>query len=707
MLNIAFLGGECRMKLWKYLFVAMSAIMIQNGMVGARAQEVTEGEKIEDKTNIQSYASDKKDVSPIVESKGVQITKAYISSVDTTGYTVSATVNSDSGISKVQIPVWTKKNGQDDLVWHQAEVINDHIEYHVNIKDHKYEDGIYITHLYAYDNAGKMAMTVLNEITVKKTPIKLSSVKITSKDATGYTVEADVVSDYGIKQVKIPVWTKKNGQDDLIWHQAEVLNNHIKYHVNIKDHKYEDGDYITHLYVYDNAGSMAMTVLNKTTIKKTPIKLSSVKITSKDATGYTVEADVVSDYGIKQVKIPVWTKKNGQDDLIWHQAEVLNNHIKYHVNIKDHKYEDGDYITHLYVYDNAGSMAMTVLNETAIKKTPVQIKQARVINKDGTGYMVEAIIVSDYGIKKVQLPTWTYYRGQDDLVWYNGAINGNRVTFRVRINDHLFEQGNYISHLYAYDNAGGYSMMVFDPISITPNFNPGFNEVNGDFIYVNSDGSVASGFVDVGNDCYYYEPATKKMVRGSKVINGRNFVFNWSNGKLESMTAKIPYFSQIDSRWAYKRYGNYYFANTGCVPTSGAMIFSFLNRYITPDQMGNWAYSHGYLNHGYVFGCTDGFWPAYSKATGRYYKGNLSMNQAIMELKHGRILAAAMNPGTFTHPGTTHEIVIYGIDKNNMVQVYDPLYKEHNGKYHISTIFKQLSTDRTDKTSGGPVFAIG
>ena len=557
------------------------------------------------------------------------------------------------------------------------------------------------------ENQSGSYVTQQSSYTTRATGIQITDARISSVDATGYTVSANVSSDAGIRKVQVPVWTSKNGQDDLIWHNAEVKNNHIQYHVNIKDHNYEDGTYITHLYVYDNAGRTAMKVLDDTSIKKSALQLTSAKITSKDATGYTVEADVRSDYDIKQVKIPVWTRKNGQDDLVWHNAEVKSNHIKYHVNIKDHKYEDGTYITHLYVYDNAGRTVMKVLDDTFIKKTPVQIKQANVIYKDATGYTVEAIVASDYGIKKAQLPTWTNYKGQDDLVWHTGTINGNRVTFRIHINDHLFEQGDYISHLYVYDNAGGNAMMVLDPIKIKTNFNPGFNEVNGDFIYVKNDGTVASGFVDVGTDCYYYDPATKKMVRGSKVINGRNFVFNRTNGKLESMTAKIPYFSQIDSRWANKQIGNYVFSRSGCVPTVGAMVYSFLNGYVTPVELGNWAYVHGYMNRGYIFGCTDAFWPAYSKSTGRYYKGHLSMSQAITEMKHGHILVVAMNPGIFTGPGTTHEIVLYGIDKNNNVMVYDPLYKQHNGRYHISTIFKQLSTGRDDRTSGGPVFAIG
>lgn len=448
-----------------------------------------------------------------------------------------------------------------------------------------------------------------------------------------------------------------------------------------------------------------MVVLGNASVKKTPVKIISGEITSSDATGYTVEANVKTDYGLKEVKIPVWTSANGQDDLVWHSAPINGNHIWYHVNIKDHKYEDGIYTTHLYVYDNAGQTAMMVLENVQVKKTSLQIKDARIVSTDERGYTVEAVVQTDYGIQKAQLPTWTDYNGQDDLVWHNGTVSDNHVSFRVSISDHFFEQGNYTSHFYVHDNAGREAMVVLPAVDIKTNFQSGFNSVDGKIIFVRDDGSIASGFVDIGTYTYYFDPTTKVMATGNKTINGRNFTFNHFTGKFERMSAPIPYFNQTDSRWGYKYYGQWSFARTGCVPTAAAMVFSFLSGYTTPDAVANWAYHNGLLNGPYTFGSTAAFWGKYSAVRGAKAIGNVSQNQAILALKHGNLVVAAMNPGIFTSEGT-HEIVLYGIDSSNTVQVYDPLFSNHNGKYSISTIFSQRSTHRDDTMAGGPIFII-
>ncbi|MBM6931778.1 GBS Bsp-like repeat-containing protein, partial [[Clostridium] spiroforme] len=49
------------------------------------------------------------------------ITEAKISGVTASGYTVQCTIKDDMGISKVELPTWTEKNGQDDLEWINAQ----------------------------------------------------------------------------------------------------------------------------------------------------------------------------------------------------------------------------------------------------------------------------------------------------------------------------------------------------------------------------------------------------------------------------------------------------------------------------------------------------------------------------------------------------------------------------------------------------------
>ncbi|WP_199485673.1 MULTISPECIES: C39 family peptidase, partial [Erysipelotrichaceae] len=229
---------------------------------------------------------------------------------------------------------------------------------------------------------------------------------------------------------------------------------------------------------------------------------------------------------------------------------------------------------------------------------------------------------------------------------------------------------------------------------------------NGNTYLFTDKGIITTGWHSSDSNLYYFNK-DGHMCKGSKTIDQRKYYFNTSNGELMSMTAPIPYYMQTDSRWANKKYGSGTMASTGCAQTCAAMAFSFLkNQTILPPDVASWGYKNGYYN-GKVTGTIGSFWPAISKHYGIACQGNLTVDQAIDALRHGKLVVAGMNPPNFTFEGTTHEIIIYGIDENNMVSVYDPYFKSHNKKYSIKQIFKEKSTDKGDCTSGGPIFALG
>ena len=52
---------------------------------------------------------------------------------------------------------------------------------------------------------------------------------------------------------------------------------------------------------------------------------------------------------IQEVLVPVWSDKDGQDDLKWPSAsKQADGSYKTHVSISDHKNNHGDYTVHLY-----------------------------------------------------------------------------------------------------------------------------------------------------------------------------------------------------------------------------------------------------------------------------------------------------------------------------------------------------------------------
>ena len=84
------------------------------------------------------------------------------------------------------------------------------------------------------------------------------------------------------------------------------------------------------------------------------------------------------------------------------------------------------------------------------------------VNDDGTGYTVSIKVTdSETGVDRVQFPTWTSYKNQDDIQknWATnstakGKQNGNVWTFEVKDSDHNYETGEYNTHIYAYDKSG-------------------------------------------------------------------------------------------------------------------------------------------------------------------------------------------------------------------------------------------------------------
>jgi RHS repeat-associated protein len=293
---------------------------------------------------------------------------AEVKNVTSEGYDVVATVNSaKGGVKRVMFPTWTENNGQDDTIWSSpTSVSGDTYTYHVNRSEHKNEYGKYNTHVYVDDNAGNTKVVGLTANLVN-TPIALTA-EIKNADSNGYDVVATVTSvPGGFKNIDFPTWTENNGQDDIIWGKPiSISGNTYTYHVNRSDHKNEYGKYNTHVYLYDNSGKCAA-VATSATLNTAALGVSA-NITNITSNGYDVVAKVTSgNTPIDRVQFPTWTSHNNQDDMInpWPTAtSVSGNTYTYHVNRSDHKNEYGEYNTHVYVYDKAGTCSAMTLSTT-------------------------------------------------------------------------------------------------------------------------------------------------------------------------------------------------------------------------------------------------------------------------------------------------------------------------------------------------------
>ncbi|MNI08724.1 GBS Bsp-like repeat protein [compost metagenome] len=284
---------------------------------------------------------------------------------------------------------------------------------------------------------------------------------IISTSAVSYDIYLKNVPDR-VREVRFPTWTELNGQDDIDWIVGEKVAPGLwKCTVVLSKHGGITGTYITHIYA-DGVGVGGLTAQIQNTLKVTSPQAASL------ADGaYEVRVEGVART-VSEVRFPTWTENNGQDDLEnpWIMGEKVNDTTwKIRVPFAKHNFETGNYFTHFYYFDKYGTMA-------GISGTTVTVKGGTGGSKetDISGVSYDVFIYGvDSKVQKVQFPTWTAYKDQDDIEWIDGVKVGNGVwKATVVYSKHNSELGRYFTHIYADGKfAGAWEFTVVDALKLT------------------------------------------------------------------------------------------------------------------------------------------------------------------------------------------------------------------------------------------------
>ena len=424
---------------------------------------------------------------------------------------VISNVSDQNGVLGVSVPIWSEKNGQDDIIWYNAtRLSNGNYKVNVSLSDHKNERGLYNVHLYYVETNGKLvgvggtAYTVPAKVEETHTTTSYSlpdSGTYTFKERTGIKAEPRVASP------------------ELAYYDAGMSVNYDKI---VSGDGYQ---WLSYLSYNGNRRYVAVAKLAQQESKPS----GTINIENLSNLGFDVHITNVSggDKAIQGVSVPVWTAKDGQDDLVWHQASRQSDgSYKVRVNVSDHKAEAGEYIVHLY-YVQDGKMvgiggtsttvpvqnathhnlpasgSYTFTARTGIKAEPrvaspelayydagMSVNYDKIVSGDGyewlsylsyngnrryvavaklaqqeskpsgtinienlsnLGFDVHITNVSggDKAIQGVSVPVWTAKDGQDDLVWHQASRQSDgSYKVRVNVSDHKAEAGEYIVHLY-------------------------------------------------------------------------------------------------------------------------------------------------------------------------------------------------------------------------------------------------------------------
>ena len=250
-------------------------------------------------------------------------------------------VSDQNGILGVSVPIWSEKNGQDDIIWYNATRLNNgNYKVNVSLTDHKNERGLYNVHLYYVETNGKLVGVGGTTYTV---PAKVEETHTTT---TSYSLPDS--GTYTFKERSSIKAEPLVASPELAYYDAGMSVNYDKI---VSGDGYQ---WLSYLSFNGNRRYVAVAKLAQQESKPS----GTINIENLSNLGFDVHITNVSggDKAIQGVSVPVWTAKDGQDDLVWHQADRQSDgSYKVRINVSDHKAEAGEYIVHLY-YVQDGKM---------------------------------------------------------------------------------------------------------------------------------------------------------------------------------------------------------------------------------------------------------------------------------------------------------------------------------------------------------------
>ena len=356
----------------------------------------------------------------------------------------------DKTVQEVRVPIWSDKNGQDDLTWYHADKQSDgSYKVHVDKASHKGDAGTYSVHLY-YMLDGKRTYITETKATVPESQVA-GKLTITNQTSNGFDVVVTDVSGGGktVQEVRVPIWSDKNGQDDLTWYHADKQSDgSYKVHVDKASHKGDAGTYAVHLY-YMLDGKRTYITETTATVPESQVT-GKLTITNQTSNGFDVVVTDVSGGGktVQEVRVPIWSDKNGQDDLTWYHADKQSDgSYKVHVDKASHKGDAGTYAVHLYY--------MLDGKRTYITETTATVPESQVageLTNNGSYYSVRGkyddiiIVNKKHGLSKD----------------YNPGENPTAKAAFVRLRDDMINQGLNVGRSYSGFRSYDYQKTLYD-----------------------------------------------------------------------------------------------------------------------------------------------------------------------------------------------------------------------------------------------------
>lgn len=165
--------------------------------------------------------------------------------------------------------------------------------------------------------------------------------------------------------------------------------------------------------------------------------------------------------------------------------------------------------------------------------------------------------------------------------------------------------------------------------------------------------------------------------------------------------------NQNDGRWAGAQIGPYRLGPVACVPTAFAIAASGYGISTNPYEVGMVMHNNGDFNRGVAGG---GGWSmvAASRHFGLKAQPLTSMRHIKSALRSNRpVVAFVSGPASVTRPGSTHAVVLTGLQGDGFTTLTNPWGGWVQGSFPVDTVWNYQSWDPLDRNAGAVFWAIG
>ncbi len=379
-------------------------------------------------------------------------TSVTVKDLDDTAGTCQVVISgltSPSGISKVQVPVWSKSN-QSDIVWYTASEQSDGTwTADVDFSRHSYNSGTY--HIHVYATSKNKVFNFVGNTNAVYSGVQTEITADLKEDGTVDLQVTGLLNSAGIKKVSFAVWSRTDGQDDLIWSTASYSAGTASKTIDLEDYC-DFGTYFFHVYATTSAGNQYF--VGAASFEVPYPSVEAVETVTEDGSFTITISGISCIAGIDRVMVPVWSKSN-QSDIVWYKASRQSDG-SYQVSssIAKHNNNTGTYHIHVYIYDDRDSYGYHAASDTMT----FQRSAGDLTVTASEDLMSYHLSIADVSVPEtydsIYLAVWSKTNAQDDIVWNPMKQNGSAWETDLQLSDHEYDTGIYYLHLYARQTDG-------------------------------------------------------------------------------------------------------------------------------------------------------------------------------------------------------------------------------------------------------------